>query len=389
MPKKSCDVLIVGGGLVGLSLAKGLEKLNVSYYLVDDNLAKSAPTVYPRALALSKSSLAILRYLGIQLEKCQTSPIQKIQVSCQGAWGKLYLEEPQHDYLGLVINLLELQAELLQSLQRPDALLAGRFKSYCGKTQITTLAVADEIYEFSAKLVIAADGAASSVRQACPLTTEIGQEQTAVLSFLDLSSAHQGLAFERFTARGPLALLPWKQAIYAMIWGMQAQSAQDLLAQGALEQELKQQFGPYLSALEHCSPPQTYPLKQIFMPKQHYQSILFLGNAAHTLHPVAGQGFNLSLRDVAVLLDGIAQYGFGPSLIPVYLLNRQFDQRLTQHMTRFLSAGMQTIAKSFTQMAGLGLNVLEQLPGMKSWLGFYAQGLGSPLPAWVYEHLES
>jgi len=390
MPKKSCDVLIVGGGLVGLSLAKGLEDLNISYYLVDDGFAKPSTKAWVRALALSKSSLAILRHLGIHLSEQDTSPIQKIQVSCQQAWGKLYLEEPKHEYLGLVVNLLALQEKLLAAL-RSEHLLAGSFTAYCAQTQVTTIALGAQTCEIEAKLVIAADGAFSAVRQACSLSAEFGKEQTAVLSFLALSKPHQGLAFERFTAQGPLALLPWQADRYAMIWGMDAHAAESLVDQGAagLEREIKKQFGSYLTHLQHCSPPQTHPLSQIFMPKQHYQSILFLGNAAHTLHPVAGQGFNLSLRDVAVLLDTMVQYGIGPALIPIYLLNRQEDQRLTQQMTRFLSSGMQTMAKHFSQLTGLGMHVLEQVPGGVSWLGFYAQGLGCPLPAWVYENMES
>jgi 2-octaprenyl-6-methoxyphenol hydroxylase len=392
MLKKSCDILIIGGGLVGLSLAKGLEQLNLSYYLVDPCLGSKSTLVdiIPRALALSKTSLAILRHLGLDYRELHTCPIQKIQVSCEHSWGKLYLDEPKHEFLGQVINLHELQETLLAQIEQPSSLISGRFHHYCPQSRRLELDVDGELIEMEAKLIIAADGAESPLRQACQLPLEIEKDGTAVLAFLDLAQPHQGLAFERFTAAGPLALLPWDLQSYALVFGMDEAMAETVLAAGepALVKMLKQQFGTYLSELKTCRGMKSYPLKQVFMPKQQFQSILFLGNAAHTLHPVAGQGFNLSLRDVAVLLDGLEKYGLGPELLPIYGLNRQDDQRMTQVITQFLASGMKQISGKLPSMAGLGLSLAEHCPGVKDIFGFYAQGLGYPLPTWVYEHLE-
>lgn len=386
------DVLIVGGGLVGLSLAKGLEDLNISYRLLDDSLVLNPDTLYPpRALALSKTSLAILDYLGIYQEIVEkTCAIRKIQVSSEKEKGQIVLENPEHDFLGKVVNLNDLQSVMREKIQNTSYLISGQFKSYCPDTKAVTATIAEQEQVLKPKIIIAADGAQSSVRQMLGLPLELALEQTVLLSFIHLKAPHLGHAYERFTQAGPLALLPWQEKQMAMVWALPKEfiDKQGLTQEEVLLNALHQQLGGEIGEIQGLDFVKVYPLQQSFMPKQMYQNILFLGNAAHSLHPVAGQGFNLSLRDVAILLDTFARFGLTVESFPIYLVQRYQDQRLTQGVTRFLATGLSKMKRFIPGACGFGMSVLNQIPSFKNVLAFYAQGLGYPLPKWVYQHLD-
>jgi 2-octaprenyl-6-methoxyphenol hydroxylase len=391
MINETFDVLIVGGGLVGLTLAKGLEALNVSYRLLDDGLATSTLSKNPRALALSKTSLAILSHFGLHSKILKNaSPIKKIHVSCENEFGMTLLEQPEHDFLGMVINLGELQETIYDSIENKECLLKGKFSEYCSETKKLKVMMNGEIKFFEPKIIIAADGANSSVRKATQLPVELGVEQTGILSLLQLAEPHHGLAFERFTKKGPMALLPWAEKEMALVWAMSSQDALEVkqLSTFDLITLINAQLGGRIGDIEGIEPIKTYPLYQVFMPKQSYKNILFLGNAAHTLHPVAGQGFNLSLRDVAVFLDILEKFGVGPHIFPMYLDKRQKDQRLTQAITRFLASGMQRFDRALPGVRGVSLGLLDTIPSFKDIVAFYAQGFGYPLPNWVYKEMD-
>jgi len=389
MSKYDTEILIIGGGLVGLSLAKGLEKLNVAYHLLDEGFVSKPSSKNLRALALSKTSLAILSYLGLYEKlRLNSTPIQKIHVSCEDEFGITLLDNPRHDFLGMVINLFELQEIIFNGIENKENLIQGTFSAYCSKSRTVRADIAGEEVLFRPKIIIAADGANSSVRSKTPLAVEVGTQQTGLLSLLHLEEPHNGLAFERFTQKGPFALLPWQEKDMALVWGMTDRNAQKINSSNLLA-EIQTQLGQRLGKIHHLEAVKTYPLYQVFMPKQSYQNILFLGNAAHTLHPVAGQGFNLSLRDVAVFLDMIKQYGTVQDVFPLYLHHRQKDQRLTKGVTGFLASNMQKVRQFLPGLSGFGLGMIDAVPAFKEVLAYYAQGLGYSLPTWVYEQMDT
>lgn len=386
MFKENIDILIIGGGLVGLSLAKGLEDRGISYLLVDAPMPESAQKIV-RALALSKSTIAILKHLKVWSKiKSKVTPIHHIHVSCEGAMGTMNLVDDAHEFLGVVIDLDILHQALKQSLSQTEALQYGQFKTYDAASKTVNVLIGDEMHQLHPKIIIAADGANSSVRQACQMPIEEYPEQVGFLAQMTFENPHHGKAFERFTRLGPLALLPWNTHQMAMVWGMKPSQAEIFKyktpheIQAILMSHFEGQLGN-ITAVEGWS---CYPLKQMFMPRQSFHNILFLGNAAHTLHPVAGQGFNLSLRDVASFLDVLDKFGFGVDVFPVYGAMRYEDQRFTQWITSFLAQDLQKIPK-FLQ--GLGLGILNQQQGFKKILGRYAQGFGYVLPDWVYEEM--
>lgn len=386
MKKQTCDVLIIGGGIVGLSLAKGLEQLGISYRLVDESLSKPFSGIRP--LALSKTSIAILKYLNIWSSVwAQTTNIRNIHVSVESAFGHLLLNEKQLEHLGAVIDLNELQKAICAQLHETKALINGRFLSFDAKTQTVSIQQDEAFFDIETKIIIAADGALSSVRKACGLPVELEPEQEAVIGMLSLKHPHEGLAFERFTDVGPLALLPWYTHDMAIVWSLSKKNAQLMQDQhfsdvkGRLEKQLAHRMGDILSVQSI----RTYPLRQIFMPVQSYQNILFLGNAAHTLHPVAGQGFNLSLRDVVTFLSVLQEYGISSDTFPIYLLRRKKDQEFTLKLTRFLASGFNRFPGF---IKGIGLIALSNHLGLRQTFSNYAQGLGYPLPEEIYNFLE-
>jgi 2-octaprenyl-6-methoxyphenol hydroxylase len=386
------DVLIVGGGLVGLTLAKGLEELNFSYRLLDDSLElKNSEEVPPRTLALSKTSLAILNHLGVYTALAEKMcSISQIQVSCELEMGQLNLGQAQHDFLGKVINLYDLHQVLKQNIVQQSHLIGGRFQSYCTQSQTVTVLAHQQVEYWRPKIIIAADGAMSSVRHMIGLPLERGPEQMGILSLCHLKTPHLGQAFERFTRWGPMALLPWQTQKMALVWAVSQKDMEQhhLQDKAALLQALQHQMGSRMGPMEAMGDIKVYPLPQIFMPKQSVHNILFLGNAAHTLHPVAGQGFNLSLRDIAILLDILTRFGVHADSFPMYLVQRHQDQRLTQWVTQFLASGMTSLTRSLPGLCGMGMGLLNQSRSFKDVLAFYAQGLGYPLPTWVYQNLE-
>jgi 2-octaprenyl-6-methoxyphenol hydroxylase len=381
------DILIIGGGLVGLSLAKGLEDRGISYLLVDKPMPVSSQKML-RALALSKTSIAILKHLKVwsNVKKHVTS-IHHIHVSCEDALGVMELEDKQHEFLGKVIDLSMLHHALKKVLQKIDQVQEGIFEAYDVDTKTVTLVIQGVSYALRPKMIIAADGAESEVRKACEMPIENYAEQVGMLAQITLKKSHQGQAFERFTQTGPLALLPWKTDEMAMVWGLPLKEAEfwKMQSESHLQAMLKKQFAGRIGDIQSIRGVGFYPLKQIFMPRQSFKNILFLGNAAHTLHPVAGQGFNLSLRDVACLLDAMEQFGLDQDLFPVYAAMRYKDQRLTQLITYFLAQDVQKIPQ---WMKGLGLGVMNQQTFFKQMLSRYAQGLGYALPNWVYNEMD-
>jgi 2-octaprenyl-6-methoxyphenol hydroxylase len=382
MQAHETDILIVGGGLVGLSLAKGLEDLNIPYLLLDEHLDTGQGQTRP--LALSRSSQAILNYLGVWDAIAPTcSPITNIHVSSEGAFGQLNFEpESKRQKIGVVADLIGLQVALKQSLKQQSTLIKGRFiglEHLDGSHQVHA-EIAQKPATIEAKWVIAADGAMSAVRQACRLPVELAEEQIAYLGRIKLKTPHQGLAYERFTDWGPLALLPWGTHEMAMVWSCPKPHQLPEISEG-----FKKQLGSRLGHFDWLGPIKSYPLKQSFMPKQLYHHILFLGNAAHSLHPVAGQGFNLSLRDVVVLLDLIKHQGMSIEMLAQYLLARGKDQRVIQKATAFLSGQFSLIPKV---MKGLGLLAMGEMSSLRALFESYAQGLYYELPEEIYAFLE-
>jgi 2-octaprenyl-6-methoxyphenol hydroxylase len=199
---------------------------------------------------------------------------------------------------------------------------------------------------------------------------------------IGLAQKHQCQAFERFTSEGPLALLPMQDNKMSLVWAMSPQKAKDLLAVNDKEflTTLQKAFGYRLGRLVKVGARSSYSLQQIIMPQQIKWPVVFVGNAAHTLHPVAGQGFNLGLRDVAFLAQCIAQYGLNQSMSDEYLKLRLGDQKNIISFTNSLIGLFTSQIPGMGLARDLGLIVFDNSTFLKNWLSRYAQGYSGTIP---------
>ncbi len=199
---------------------------------------------------------------------------------------------------------------------------------------------------------------------------------------IGLKQSHQNKAYERFTQEGPLALLPMPDNKMSLVWAMSAGKAEALLkmSDSVFLQQLQRAFGYRLGRFTRVGRRVSYPLQQKIMPQQSQWPVIFIGNAAHTLHPVAGQGFNLGLRDAALLAQYIGQYGLTQEMIKYYLSDRRHDQSLICSFTDGLVKLFTNKLPGMGMLRGLGLMAFDNSALLKKILARYAQGYGGVIP---------
>ncbi len=390
---KTCDVLIVGGGLTGGSLALALERLGLAITLVEAASSEQRwnSPAGDRALALAKGSVEIVDNLGVWSKvQERATPIRYIHVSDRGHFGKTRLDarEMGVDAFGQVVLARDLE-------QAVASACAGREIEILCPARVTGLRVESNAVEADlvqdgrllscrARLVVAADGGQSRVRR----WVGIGQKvhdygQTAIVGTIRSERPHRFTAYERFTASGPLALLPLPKGHSALIWSRTREEAQmaQTLPLDQFEQRLQEVFGWKLGRLSLVAPLRSFPLHLIRAKRLFAERVALVGNAAHQLHPVAGQGFNLGLRDVAVLTKLLTEYlrrGCDPGAFT--LLERYARMRSPDHdqivgfshrLVRWFTPPMLPLALA----RNFGLVALDHWPLGKRLLAQHAMGM--------------
>lgn len=391
MANKELDILIVGGGLTGATLMLALQGLGYRTLLVDSQPFgnKIKADFDARSLALSPASQRILAMLGIW-EHLQdyASPIDLIHVSEQGQFGASRLQGEKHVPLGYVVEMQYIN-RALHDLLDPEHILAPATVSSLdleNNTAIITTEAGEQV--ISARLMVAADGAQSAMRRFCDLPSETKiYGQQAIVANIGLIKPHQGRAYERFTPHGPLALLPMQDHRMSLVWAMPPKEAEHMMSLSDAEflQRLQSAFGYRLGRLAKTGQRFSYPLQQVIMPQQVKESVVFVGNAAHTLHPVAGQGFNLGLRDVATLAQCIAKQGLGADMLQQYVQLRAHDQKAITQLTDGLIRVFTSRMPGLGVARSLGLIALDNIPALKNLLARYARGFGGVIPDLVCE----
>lgn len=313
------DVAIVGGGLVGASLALALAPTRLKTVLIEGVAPDAAqqPSFDDRTTALGNGTRRSFEALGIWSQiAAATAPIRRIHVSDAGRFGFARLEAAEHgiDAFGYVVTNRVLGAALQGALATlPDLQL--RMPARC-----TTVLPGDDYVELHtepaarplrARLVIAADGAQSRVREAAGLGAEIEDyQQVAVVAHVRASRKADGTAFERFTTDGPFAVLPLHDGAYGVVWTLAPAAAERVLAMADADYlaALQAAFGWRIGRLQTVGKRSAYPLKLSRALTLVGKRVALIGNAAQGLHPVAGQGFNLGLRDAATLAECLAEH---------------------------------------------------------------------------------
>ena len=386
-------IAIVGGGLVGASLAlalqagarvRGWQISLIEPYAPGDGFQPSYDT---RCSALSFGTRQIYERLGLWPAIAERAePITQIHVSERGrfAAARLSAAEEGVPALGYVVENAWLGHCLWQALHRdaidwrcPARVTAAQAQA--GGYRLTL----DDGSPLDCELLVLADGGRSDLRQQLGIQvrrTPYGQ--TALIANLTPSQPHGGQAFERFTSDGPMALLPLPDNRCALVWTRPDADAARLLAlePRAFLAELQQAFGYRLGAFVKVGARHSYPLTLLEAEEQVRSHLVLLGNAAHGLHPIAGQGYNLSLRDVMALAQTLLQDGarLGDlAQLQGYLTAQRLDQTLTvgfsDRVTRLFSNDRPALARA----RGLGLLALELWPAGKRWFARQAMGLGT------------
>ena len=399
------DVVIAGGGMVGASLACALAqfcRVAVVESFPLNASAAAAPVYRPsfdaRSTALSLSSVAFLEGIGLWSAVTRhAEPIRHIHVSDQGRFGSTRMDAADEglEALGYIVENHWLGAVLHGALrERPNLRLIApasveSVTAVDGGAQLR-LRVGDETRSLHAGLAVIADGARSALAARLGIDSEErNYGQTAVIANIAHAAPHAGRAFERFCDSGPLAMLPLTRAEdgrsrSALVWVKETADAAEILAldERAFLRRLQPAFGYRLGRLLAAGNRASYSLALVQAAEQVRAGIVVLGNAAHTLHPVAGQGFNLSLRDVAALVGVLRTAhtsGERPGdlrTLQAYADSRQADHSRTigfsDWLPRIFGSGMLPVAAA----RGMGLVSLELLPAARSLLVRKATGLG-------------
>lgn len=391
MINKQVDILIVGGGLIGATLMLALQGLGFSTLLVEAQpfSDKVNPDFDARSLALSPASQRILAMLGVwEFLKEHASVIDMIHVSDQHRFGTSRLRGELNNPLGYVLEMQYINQALHQLLDKDQLLAPATLQSLDSDKQSARIATQEGEVHVVAQLIVAADGAQSAVRHFCALASTIkNYDQQAIVANIGLHKPHGQCAYERFTVNGPLALLPMQKNRMSLVWAMPPREAEQLM--GLQDDDfllrLQQVFGYRLGRFVRVGKRFSYPLQQVLMPEQIKWPLVFVGNAAHTLHPVAGQGFNLGLRDVATLAQCIAKQGLNAEMLHQYAQLRSLDQKVISRFTDALIYVFTSCLPGMGLARDMGLIALDNIPPLKKLLARYAQGFGGVTPDLVCE----
>lgn len=398
------QVIIVGGGMVGLSLALMLAKSNIEVKLLeavkypnydDENLAPYHSSFDARNTALSRRSVQIYQKLGLwDALQQHATPILQVHITEQGSFGKarLVAEQEKVESFGQVIENAWLGRVLLtQVRQHPlieliDGVQVTSLIQDADHVHIEAMRNGEYIHSLKSKLVIAADGRDSFCRQAIGVgVDEHDYDQVAIVTTVQTSKPHQQVGFERFSPLGPLALLPLpgeyrRSVVFPVKKGTEQPFLGEENDQYFLD-TLQHTYGDRAGKFEKTGKRFCYPLSQVLAHKQAVGRVVLMGNAAHTIHPVAGQGFNLCLRDADVLVrflmeqlaksDDIGQ----PDNLLAYEQARLKDQQRVIKFCDSVVRGFSNQNPILKLIRNTGLVAFDVIPGIKPLVANYAMGL--------------
>ena len=397
------QVIIVGGGMVGLSLALMLAKANIAVKLLeavkypnydDENVAPYHSSFDARNTALSRRSVQIYQKLGLwDALQQHATPILQVHITEQGSFGKarLVAEQEKVESFGQVIENAWLGRVLLtQVRQQPlieliDGVQVTALQQQVNQVQITAQRQGKTL-DFVTPLLIAADGRDSFCRQAVGIgADEHDYDQVAIVTTVQTSKPHQQVGFERFSALGPLALLPLpgeyrRSVVFPVRKGTEQQFLGAENDQYFLD-TLQHTYGDRAGKFEKTGQRFSYPLAQVLAHKQAIGRVVLMGNAAHTIHPVAGQGFNLCLRDADVLVRYLTQQMAvsddigNPENLLAYEQARLSDQQRVIKFCDSVVRGFSHPNPLLKLIRNTGLIAFDVIPGIKPLVANYAMGL--------------
>lgn len=400
------DVMVIGGGLVGASLAIALDRLGIDVGLVEATPANSLPAVFDeRNLSFAEATTNALTALGVlQKLRTPTGAIRRIHVSRNGDFGRVKLDAADYGRaaFGQVVvardfgEALETRLSGLRNLTRYRPARFVGFADGDDRLQVNgarcvRIADADGERILSARLVVAADGTRSGVRDALGIgADEHDYQQTLFVARVRAERMPDGVAYERFGDDGPTALLPRGDRHYGVVHGV-ARDAADVVAAldaAAWLARLQQAFGWRVGRFLASGPRSAYPVTRVVAQRTTGARVVLVGNAAQTLHPIGAQGFNLGLRDALTLaelieadmIDAGSSDPGSSALLDAYVQRRHQDRERTLAFSDGLAKLTSNPASLLRPLRSLGLLLLDRLPATQAWLVGGALGYRGDVP---------
>ena len=387
------DILIVGGGMVGASLAVALKPLKLKIGLIEafNFGVAEQPSYDDRSIALSYGSSRIYQGMGLW-GKLQfgVENIQHIHISDRGHFGATRLAATQENVpaLGYVVESRVLGKLLYEELTDSDIELLVPAKVFAVTQDADSVHVSIErngvVDSVQTRLLVVSDGSQSAVRDMLGIAaTRREYHQAALIANVTTAEPHRHTAYERFTPHGPLALLPLTEGRYSLVWTHRDEDVAATMAldDAAFLRKLQAEFGYRQGEFVRVGQRATYPLVLQKSVQEVAGRAVVIGNASHALHPVAGQGLNLGLRDVATLADLLAdaaRNGADPgsrTLLADYAQRRQPDYaavvQYTDTLVRIFSNDFAPLGHA---RAG-GLLAVDRVPLLRHWITRQSMGL--------------
>jgi 2-octaprenyl-6-methoxyphenol hydroxylase len=396
---KQFDIVISGGGLSGALMALSLidcknekgKPLSIAIVEANPVLKDPSLTFDDRVLALSHGTATYLQSLGLwQQLKSIAEPIKNIHISDRGFYGKarLYADSHQVNALGFVVEMSLLGQALLARLKEKNK-LSGNL-TWFTPDKISDITWQDKHVELTlnsetklnAKLLLACDGVNSACRKLANISVqESDYGQSALIANVCTAIPHDNLAFERFTETGPIAMLPLSKQGSAtndsrcsLVWTLPPEQADKMQALNDKQflSELESAFGSWLGAITHVGKRDIFPLKLLMADEQVYHRMALIGNSSHTIHPIAGQGFNLGVRDVNQMAElikkslknnqDIGQF----SALSEYAAQRKLDHSQVIGLTDSLVTLFSNKLPPLVVGRNVGLKVMNYLSPLKN-----------------------
>ncbi|HSN72274.1 MAG TPA: 2-octaprenyl-6-methoxyphenyl hydroxylase [Steroidobacteraceae bacterium] len=401
MPESRADVIVAGGGLVGASLALALAGCGFDVELVESLPFGSSeqPSFDERTTAISNGTRRVFEALGVwPLMARAATPIRRIHVSDRGRFGFARIDAAEQGVhaLGYVLPNRVMGAALWRRLEqtRVRVLAPARITGSTVEPDYRSLAVqlADRDDELRARLVIAADGTRSVVRETAGVGASTWEyDQTAVVTNVATQRFHDYVAYERFTDTGPIAVLPLSDGRCGIVWTLTPQRASDVMAlpDEQFTAELQEAFGQRLGRFVKVGVRHAYPLALTRADEHIASRLAVVGNAAQGLHPIAGQGFNLGLRDAAslaeVLVDAHRELGaaFDPGSPQVLERYRSWRLEDRKRIVAFTDGLVRAFSNPFGPVKlfrNLGMLLFDLSPGAKRALSRLSLGAAGRVP---------
>lgn len=398
-PNNDYDIIISGGGLVGASLAcaLGTQSLRIAVVEAVPFRSSEQPSYDDRAIALSYGTKSIFDTLGVwALLKENATPIKNIHVSERGGFGVTRINHADENVeaLGYVATARNIGRALIKQLSTfssveilsPAKLIDLQFDA--GHVRATVDSNGKQNI-LNAELMVAADGGQSAVRDLVGINVkQTDYQQSAIITNVSSEYFHNHVAYERFTKHGPLALLPLTDDRCALVWTQNKKRVSDVMALSDAEflTQLHKEFGNRLGHFTKVGERFVYPLQLVRAEEQVRPQLALIGNAAHTIHPIAGQGFNLGVRDIAALAEIIvdAKQENQPigqlDVLQQYAKWRQKDHKkiisFTDNLVRLFSNSFPPLHAA----RNTGLFAMDITPTAKHLLATHTMGLAGKLP---------